>query len=330
MKIITLEEHYADPAITAATPVPPGAGNVHSRGDLDPSVELSYLPDPARLLDLGEGRIADMDANGISMQILSSLTTTQLPPEVAVDLVRATNDTLAAAVRRHPDRFAGFAALPTTVPEAAADELSRGVEELGFVGTLIMGRTGGDFLSAPRFEPILARAAALGVPLYLHPGVPPLATREENYGGLDPLVSTRFGTTAWGWHSETGVHFVHLVLSGVLDRYPDLQIILGHWGEMVPFFIERIDEALPRAATGLERTFGEYMRQNVYVTPSGMFTQANLRYCVDMLGVDRIMYSVDYPFVGNEGAAAFLEKSDLSPQDRERIAHGTAEKLFGL
>src|SRR5690606_10403247 len=149
-----------------------------------------------------------------SMQILSSLTTTQLPADVAVDLVRATNDKLATAVRQHPDRFAGFAALPTTVPDAAADELERGASELGFVGTLIMGRTEDDFLSAPRFEPILARAAALDVPIYLHPGVPPLTTREENYGGLSPLVSSRFGTTAWGWHSDTGVHFVHLVLSG--------------------------------------------------------------------------------------------------------------------
>ncbi|HEY0813741.1 MAG TPA: amidohydrolase family protein [Pseudonocardia sp.] len=328
MKIIALEEHYLDPAVAAAG-APPGLAGQGGDGG-DPSVKLSYTPSPEQLTDLGEGRIRDMDAYGIDVQILSSLSTQQLSAAVAVGLVEQTNNKLAAAVRAHPDRFAGFAALPTSVPEAAADELARGVTELGFVGTLIMGRTEGQFLDHPRFDPILKRAAELDVPIYLHPGVPPAGTTAENYSGLAPLVSARFATTAWGWHNETGVHFIHLVLSGVLDRYPNLQIILGHWGELVPFYLDRLDEALPRVVTRLDRTFGEYMRENVYVTPSGLFTQANLRYCADVLGVDRIMYSVDYPFIGNEQAATFLAEAEVSDSDREKIAHGNAEKLLNI
>ncbi|MGH8967383.1 MAG: amidohydrolase family protein [Actinomycetes bacterium] len=258
------------------------------------------------------------------------MTTQQLPPDVAAELVRSTNDTLASAVERHPDRFAAFAALPTSVPDAAAVELERAVEELGCVGTMIMGRTEDEFLSAARFDPILRSAAALEVPIYLHPGVPPRATSRSNYEGLDPLVTARFQTAAWGWHQETAVHFLQLVLNGVFDRYPELQIVLGHWGEMIPFYLDRLDEALPQRVTELDRTIGDYVRQNVYITPSGMFSQAQLRFCVDVLGADRIMYSVDYPFIGNERAAAFLEESDLPDAEKEDIAHRTVERVLGL
>ncbi len=202
--------------------------------------------------------------------------------------MRSANDTLADAVRRHPDRFAAFAALPTTVPDAAAAELDRCVGDLGFVGTMIMGRTEGEFLSAERFDPILRTAARLGVPIYLHPALPTRVTSADNYeAGLDPIVAARFASAAWGWHNETGIHFLHLVLSGVFDRYPSLQVILGHWGEMIPWFLDRLDEALPRRATKLERTIGDYVRQNSYYTPSGMFTEPHLRFCLDVLGADR-------------------------------------------
>jgi uncharacterized protein len=329
MRIIALEEHFQDPGVAAATP-PTGGVDRHSRAGIDPSATLSYTPSVAQLQDIGEGRIADMDRHHIDMQVLSSLTTQTLPPGVAAGVARQCNDRLAAAVSTHPTRFAGFAALPTTVPETAADELARAVWELGFVGALIMGRTDGEFLDAPRFDPVLQRAADLNVPIYLHPGVPPRQIVEQNYGGLDPVVTARFATSAWGWHNETAVHFIHLVLSGVLDRYPGLQFILGHWGEMIPFYLDRLDEALPRAVTKLERTFGDYMRHNAYITPSGLFTQANLDYCAEVIGTDRIMFSVDYPFVGNEKAAPFLAEAHLSETQRENIAHRTAERLFNL
>lgn len=330
MKIVTLEEHYLDVAVAQASAPATHARSPHWSASYDSDSGLPYTPSAEVLRDLDEGRIADMDRHGIAMQVLSSLSTQQLPAAVAVDLVRATNDTLAAAVRRHPARFAAFAALPTSVPDAAAVELERCVGELGCVGTMIMGRTEDEFLSAPRFAPILRTAAALRVPIYLHPGLPPRATSASNYEGLDPLVSARFQTSAWGWHQETAVHFLNLVLSGVFDRHPDLQVILGHWGEMVPFYLDRLDEALPQRLTKLERGIADYVRQNVYITPSGMFSQAQLRYCVDVLGAERIMYSVDYPFVGNEGAAAFLDEADLPETTKADIAHGTAERLLKL
>ena len=167
------------------------------------------------------------------------------------------------------------------------------------------------------------------MPIYLHPALPTRVTSADNYeAGLDPIVAARFATAAWGWHSETGVHFLHLVLSGVFDRYPGLQVILGHWGEMIPWFLYRLDEALPQRATRLERTIGDYVRQNSYYTPGGMFTEPHLRFCLDVLGPERLIYAVDYPFVGNDGAVDFLLRADLPEATREDIAHRNAERLM--
>jgi hypothetical protein len=330
VKIITIEEHVLDPAVAKASAATAKELNPNWAAAFSPDTGLPYTPTPDVLMDVDEGRLADMDKHGITLQVLSNLTTQQVPAGVAADLVRAANDNLAGAVRRHPSRFAAFAALPTTVPGAAAAELERCVSDLGFVGTMIMGRTEGDFLSAERFDPILRTAARLRVPIYLHPALPTRVTSADNYEkGLDPVVAARFATAAWGWHNETGIHFLHLVLSGVFDRYPDLQVILGHWGEMIPWFLYRLDEALPPQATKLERTIGDYVRQNSYYTPAGLFTQPHLRYCADVLGTDRLIYSVDYPFVGNEGAVDFLRQADLPESVKEDIAYRNAERLLG-
>uniref|UniRef100_A0AAU2VWI2 Amidohydrolase family protein n=1 Tax=Streptomyces sp. NBC_00008 TaxID=2903610 RepID=A0AAU2VWI2_9ACTN len=331
MKLITIEEHTLHAGVARASAartagVSPGFGASYA-----PESGLPYSPSAEVLEDLDEGRLAAMDADGIDMQVLSNLTTQYLPADVAPELVRDVNDRLAAACVRHPGRFAAFASLPTTAPEHAPDELRRAVEELGFVGTLIHGRTDDEFLSAERFDPILATAAELGVPVYLHPAPPSRVTAADNYeAGLKEVVATRFATAAWGWHNESGVHFIHLVLSGVFDRYPELQFILGHWGEAVPWYLDRLDEALPRQATGLDRTIGEYVRQNTYYTPSGMFTAPHLRFCTDLLGTDRMIHSVDYPFVGNAGSRAFLTGSGLSEDAQHDIAHRNAERLLRL
>ncbi|MFB9467843.1 amidohydrolase family protein, partial [Streptomyces cinereospinus] len=296
-----------DPAVRAAAAPAASELSPHFGLAYDPAGGLPYSPPAEVLMDLAERRIADMDAGGVTMQVLSCLSAQQVPADVAPALIRAANDRAAAAVRAYPDRFAAFAALPTTAPRAAAAELDRCVSELGFVGTMIFGRTDGEFLDVPRFDPILAKAAALDVPIFLHPGVPPRAVTESNYlGGLSPVVATRLQTSAWGWHQETAVHFLHLVLSGVLDRYPGLQFILGHWGEMIPFYLERIDEALPQRATKLQRSFGEYFRQNVHIAPSGLFNQAQLQFCLETVGIDRMVFAVDYPFAGNEGVLPFF------------------------
>lgn len=330
MRIVTLEEHWTDPAVTAA-----GMPNLlnHVPGyaaAFDPDTGMPYPRHPELLADLGAARIADMDRHGITTQVLS-LVNTFLPADVAPELTAAANDTMAEAVAAFPGRFAAFATLPTAVPAAAADELRRCVSELGFVGTMIMGRTDDEFLDEPRFDPILRAASDLSVPIYLHPAPPPVAVSEANYaGGLSPAVSAALRLPAWGWHQETAVHFLHLVLTGVLDRYPGLQFILGHWGEFIPFYLDRLDESMPRRMTKLDRTFREYFRDNVFITPSGMFSQAQLRYCADTVGADRILHSVDFPMLGNEGAVSFLTGSHLSHEDQEKIAHGNADALLGL
>jgi predicted TIM-barrel fold metal-dependent hydrolase len=331
VKIIALEEHFLDLGIAKASAAESDRLSPHFAAAYDPASGLPYTPTVEELTDLGAGRLAAMDAGGVSMQVLSAMNAQRLPAQGGPELARAANDRAAAAVAAHPDRFAAFAALATAAPEAAAAELERCVRELGFVGTMIFGRTEEEFLDAPRFEPVLAAAARLGVPIYLHPGLVPRSTAAANYeGGLAPIAATRFATAAWGWHNETAVHFIHLVLSGVLDRYPRLQFILGHWGELVPFYLERLNEALPKKATGLERTFEQYLRENLYITPSGMWSQAQLQFCLQTVGAERIMFSVDYPFIGNEGASRFLAEADLPEHAKHQIAHTTAEQLFGL
>lgn len=330
MKLITLEEHYADPQIQAA-----GAARQKelcaefSAGLFEITGPGAPAPGAAFLRNI-DARLGDMDKFGITMQVLSGIGAPYMPADVAPELARNANDAAAAVVRAHPDRFAAFAALPITVPDAAATELNRCVTELGFVGTLIDGRVDDEFLSEPRFDAVLATAHRLCVPIYLHPGLPPVATVLQNYGGLNPNVSARLETAAWGWHVDAGTHFLQLVLTGVFDRYPDLQIILGHWGEILPFYIDRMESTLPRSATGLDRTISEYFRQNAYITPSGMFNQANLQYCVDTIGIDRILYSNDYPMISLENTTAFLEAAKLSVQDKHLIAHGNAERLLHL
>ncbi len=331
MKLITIEEHTLHAGVAQASAERSTYVAPHFREAYSPESGLPYSPSAAVLEDLDEGRIAEMDEHGIDMQVLSNLTTQFLPANVAATLVRDVNDRLAAACQRHPDRFAAFASVPTSAPDEAPGELRRAVEELGLVGALIHGRTNDDFLSHPRFEPLLRMAADLKIPIYLHPAPPTRSTSAANYEpDLDRLVAARLATAAWGWHAESGIHFLHLVLAVVFDRYPDVQIILGHWGEMVPWSLDRLDEALPPRVTGCERTIGEYARSNMYYTPSGMFTPQHLRFCADLLGTDRMMYSVDYPFVSNAGARTFLEKSGLPVHVQHDIAHRNAEKLLRL
>ena len=319
MRIITLEEHTIDDRVAAAA---------SPTADETP---MGAFPDSLAntLRDIDDGRIAEMDANGIDVQVLSTLGA-QLVPADAVDVVSAANDRMADAVSRHPDRYRAFASVPTADPAAAVHELERAVSDLGFVGAMVFGRTRGEFLDAEQFEPILATAERLGAPIYLHPAPPPRAVSDWNYAGFDELVTERFQTSAWGWNQETAVHFLHLALAGVLDRHPRLQFILGHWGEMIPFYLDRLDEQLPTKLTGLDRTIGEYVRQNVFITPSGLFSQAQLQFCVETIGVERIMYAVDYPFVANTKAQSFLSEARLLDADKESIAHGTAERFLGI
>lgn len=331
MKIIGLEEHLIDPGIAGASMAAQQKIAPYFKTSMVPG--LPAFPAPGSLEDIGEKRLADMDANGIDMQVLSISNLAQLitDPE-AVHLAEQANNRMAGAIKAHPDRFAAFACLPMAHPEAAAAELKRTVEELGFKGALLSGRpeAGAVFLDNERYTPVLDMAARLRVPIYLHPGPPIHSVQEAYYSGLEPVVSARLSLFGWGWHAEVGVHILRMILSGVFERYPDLQLIAGHWGEMVPFFLDRLDETLPKQVTSLSRTVSETFVQQVYVTPSGMFSWPQFQFVLEVVGEDRIIYSMDYPYIRNEGARAFLENAPIDQRVREKVAHSNAERLLSL
>jgi predicted TIM-barrel fold metal-dependent hydrolase len=285
-----------------------------------------------KLADLGTLRLQDMDMAGIDLRVISDIGSNIVsrPGDEGVQLAREANDQLAAAIAAHPDRFAGFASLPMTEPEAAAEELERAVRSLGLKGAMIHGVTEGRFLDDPAFLPVLERAAALAVPIYLHPAFPPAPVRDVYYAGLDPAVSFVLATSGWGWHSEVGIHALRLILAGVFDRLPTLQIIIGHMGEMIPFMLARIDDWLTPMAQQLQRSVPEYFSHHFHFTTSGFFTDPPLMLALQVMGADRIIFSVDYPFSTNEQGRAFLDHAAISPAEKEKISHLNAEQLLGL
>ena len=321
MNLIALEEHFLTADIRAAW----AASSIGSEG----TAAFDRGEIEARLDDLGQGRIALMDESGVDVQVLSVTTPAlhNLEPEVSVTLARSTNDLLAAAVASHPDRFQGFATLPTAAPEQAALELDRCVRQLGFKGSLLCGRTRDKNLDHPDFLLMFQTAANLGVPVYIHPQIPQRAVRDALYSGFGEPTDTAFAAFGLGWHYEAGIQFVRLILAGVFDKFPNLQIILGHWGEVVLFYLERLS-SLARI-THLQRPIADYFRQNLYVTPSGMWSHTYLQRALDVVGPERILFSVDFPYQYRPGGGArsFLNETPLSPQDRELFAHGNWDRL---
>ena len=327
MRTITLEEHFATPASMEGPRGGPG------RQGQGPGENLAFTQFAKKLLDIGDARIADMDAAGIDVQVLSlaSPGVEQLEGAGSVAAARAANDYLAEAVKRHPSRFAAFAALPTPAPDAAADELERTVREYGFKGAMIRGHSRGRYLDDEFFWPILERAEKLQVPLCLHPAPPPPQVIAASYtGNFAPGVTSVLSTRAWGWHIETATHVLRLILSGAFDRYPTLQMVIGHMGEALPFMLPRIESSLPVQLTKLERPIGAYLRENVHYTFSGFNFTATFLDLLLQAGVDRIMFSADHPFGSMAQARAFLDQLPVSTADRERIAHGNAERLLRL
>jgi predicted TIM-barrel fold metal-dependent hydrolase len=313
MRTIALEEHYALPTHLKGPERPP-MGNT-------------------QLVDLDERRIADMDAAGIDMQVLSlaSPGVEQLEATEAAAFAREANDYLARAIERHPSRFAGFAALPIMTPDIAANELERTIREYGFKGAIINGHTQGRYLDDEFFWPILERAEALQVPIYLHPTPPPQSVIAAYYtGNFAPEVASALATFAWGWHIETATHVLRLIVSGAFDRYPGLQVVIGHMGEALPFMMSRIEVALPTDLTKLQRPAGAYFRENLHYTFGGFnWTQTFLDLLLQV-GTDRIMFSTDYPYRSMDVANTFLQQLPVSSADKERIAHGNAERLLRM
>jgi predicted TIM-barrel fold metal-dependent hydrolase len=247
-------------------------------------------------------------------------------------MARAVNDRLAKAVAEHPKRLSAFAILPWQDPDAALGELDRAILELGLKGVLIVGRPGlgNIFLDDARYEPVLRRMHQLKVPLYVHPWVPAPDVQKAYYCGFSEELTAQFSLTSWGWHNEAGIQVLRMLLSGMFERLPDLQIISGHWGEMVPFYLARLDDMTPKVATGLSRTVSESYKANVWVTPSGMFDLPHFEFIYKVVGPDRVIWSNDYPFITLDGTREFLGKLSIPDEDMKKITHLNAEKLFSL
>lgn len=320
MRTIALEEHFWTAELAAAT----GRGLLATWGDAV----------GGQLTDVGDLRLADMDAAGIDVQVISHAgpAAQPLPGANGIAAARRANDELAAAVARHPDRFAGFATLPTADPVAAAEELDRCAGDLGLVGGIVHSTfgTNGAFLDDRRFTPLLAAFERLDVPLYLHPAAPPAAIRDTLYGGLPDDIAGWLATSAWGWHAEVGLHVLRMVVAGVFDRHPLLRIVLGHCGEMLPFMLDRIDMLLPSERFGLAMPPSGYLLRHAWITTSGMFSLPPVLCAVQVFGVDRVLFSVDYPFTPNAPGRSLLNTLPLSPADTAKIAGGNAERLLGL
>lgn len=314
-QVIAIEEHYWDLEVSAQL----------TTADAGGPRELQE-----RLEDLGELRIREMDEAGIDVQVLSHAppATQRMEPEMSVALSIGANDRLAEFISTQPDRFAGFAALPTPDPQAAADELERTVTKLGFKGAMIHGLTDGVFFDDKRFWPVFERAQALDVPLYLHPAMPHPAVVDAYY---KPYVEDYPGflTAGWGFTVETATAGIRIVLSGVLDEYPDTKIILGHMGEGLPFLLWRIDSALARPGNK-PMAFRDAFSEHFYITTSGNFSDPALLCSIQELGVDRILFSVDYPFVPNPPGVEWMESIHLNNEDKDKILNGNAKQLLKL
>ena len=329
-RVIAIEEAFLHPTVWELLPK---------------DIQTRYNLVKDDLSDVGPKRIGVMDAAGIDMQVLS-----HVQPGVqilkdedaakAIAVCREVNDWLGNVVRTYPQRFAGFAMLPTQSPKDAADELERAVKELHFKGALINGHTNGRYLDHPSFEPLLKRAEELDMPIYIHPTDPPKGISDIYYAPhTDTLVPV------WGWPVETGAHVLRMMCGGVFDRHPKLKIIIGHMGELLPYCAGRLDtlimgdwllSAQQKKQTGsapksnMEHGVAYYFRNNIYITSSGVFEQPVFDCAVAMMGLDNLIFSVDAPLRDNIEAMDFLAQCKLSPEDKERFAHGTAEKLLKL
>jgi predicted TIM-barrel fold metal-dependent hydrolase len=325
VKIIAIEEHWNSATIRDALDRLPDWAR-------DDSVAFNTMGDnQSRLEDIGQGRIEAMDAAGIDISILSVVTpaTQALPAPEAITLAREANDEVTDVVRAHPARFRAFATLPTSDPQAAATELER-CATLGHVGAMIHGRTGTRSLDDPAYDDLFATAARLRQPIFIHPQIPSNDLRDAAYRGLDPLTELGLASFGWGWHMEAGLSALRLILRGTFDRHPDLQLVLGHWGEMLLFWMDRVD-SLSSVAKHLERRVSDYIRTNIHITSSGMLQERLLRHTLDFTSSDRVLFSTDYPFHRPDAAAVeqFFDAVP-DPADRPKIASGNAEALFRL
>ena len=278
------------------------------------------------LYDLGEGRIAAMDAARVDKQVLSLWSPgVQVFDSVqANELARLVNDRLVETIRERPDRFAGLATVAPQDPGAAAQEIERAVSGLGLNGVLINSHTNSEHLDDPKYWPIFEAAQAMNTPIYIHPRNPPMQMH-------DAFTDYTMGGALWGFAMETSQHVVRLLMAGVFDEFPNLTIVLGHMGEGLPFWLDRLDQVSTRPGMGqLQRKPSEYFRSNFVITTSAMFWDPVLELCIEVLGADRILFAIDSPFASAERGTEWLDAAPLSGADRLKIYQENAERVFSL
>jgi 2,3-dihydroxybenzoate decarboxylase len=296
-----------------------------------PSPRATFIID--RLQEMGEPRIQDMDASGIDKQILmlTSPGVQVFDAATAVAVAKSSNDELADAVRRYPTRYVGMAAVAPQNPKEAAKELERGVRKLGFKGAILNSHTLGEYLDDPKFWDIFAAAEALDVPIYLHPNSP-------SKGLIEPLLARGLDGAIYGFGVDTGMHLLAIITSGVFDRFPKLQIVVGHLGEALPFWLFRLDY-MHRATVNskrydfmkpLKKKVSDYMKENVFITNSGMAWAPAIMFCQQVLGMDRVLYAMDYPYQYAPEEVQEMENSPLSVADQKKFYQTNAENVFKL
>jgi 2,3-dihydroxybenzoate decarboxylase len=281
-------------------------------------------------LEDSDARIQAMDDAGIDLFVLSQTSPgVQAEPDagVAVERARACNDWLQSQIEAHPTRYRGFAHLPMQDVKAASDELTRCVKDLGFVGALINGNTNGHYLDGQQYLPFWERVAELDVPVYIHPADP----IEQPYVLRDyPVMQGAL----WGWSVDNSCHFLRLLFSGLFDRLPSLQIILGHMGETLPYFLWRIDSRYDVTKNSytpiLQKQPSDYFRSNLIITTTGVCQDSSLQCAIAEMGEDRVLFSVDYPYEETNFCAQWIETTPLTDEQREKICHGNAERVLRL
>ncbi|MFC1861352.1 amidohydrolase family protein, partial [Chloroflexota bacterium] len=321
MKIIAIEEHFWTDELRDYLYSKQEGGRVWLDADI-----------ADRLSDVGEGRIREMDENGIDMQVLCMASGLEsIDASEATAMACNINDRLSVVIKEHPERFSGFAALAPQDPDAAASELERAVKELGLKGAKINSHVRGEHLDNEKYWAIFESAEKLGVPIYIHPRRPStdMLKLYENYPVLTGSI--------WGFAADTGLHAMKLIFSGVFDKYPGLKIILGHLGEAVPFWLGRIDNRWEKEKgasdinnTKLKKKPGQYFKENFFVTTSGMFWQPPLLCTYMVLGAEKILFAVDYPYESNRDAVELIDAMTICDSDKEKICHLNAERLLSL
>ena len=326
MKLIGVEEHWC-PRELFEKEGTPGYENMISVKKLFDNKQYEMVCQSVS--DISKKRLAMMDKISMTMQVLSICNANMeiLPDDQAIYYSKLSNDILAKSLEKYPDRLKGLAALPTGVPIEAAKELERCMAKEGFVGAIINGHINGHYLDEPQFDPLLETAEKTGAVLYIHPALPPQNIIDTYYKMEDSYAQNVISSGGWGWHIETGVHILRLIASGTFDRHPQLKVIVGHLGEGLPFFMERLYNA---TKGNLKKPYPEYLKENIYYSISGFHDPELLEYVLKKVGEDHILFSTDFPFNSSEKEIEFFMNTNLSKSTKEKIAYKNAEQLFNI